>query len=115
MLHQYLSVLDTFLTDLTPLAVGWMALRRFVLSRSFNRVLYALTILHCAMVVSVAGQFEAGDAILRAFGHSLGYSPILLWIVVLELTDRMRPNLSYEDGLPPRMFGHFRGAPDPAR
>ena len=96
MLPMYLGVLDKFLADLIPLALGWLALRRFVLSRSFNRVIYLAVLLHCIAVLFVAAQAQEGDWVLREFAHMLAYSPVFLWIGVLHVTDstRMAPRYS---------------------
>ena len=95
MLTMYLGVLDKFLADLIPLALGWLALRRFVLSRSNNRIILFVALLHCITALCVGTLAQGDGRVLRVFAHLLAYSTIVLWIFVLQVTGSTRMALSY--------------------
>ena len=90
MLIQFLAELERILAMLTPAAIGYLAFRRLRLSRSFNRLIYGLVILHCGLVLEFFIRSQTGDQMSRELAQALVYSPLILWSYVLDATPTTR-------------------------
>ena len=90
MVDDFLVQTEFLLMWLAPVAVAFLALRRLLLSQSFNRVLYGLVLLHCALVIDMLLAAADDHSLFGIFAHAMAYSPPLLWATIFCLADSTR-------------------------
>lgn len=82
---QYLQALEVILSLTIPLLVCVFALRRLVLSRSLNRVIYAIMASLAAATVGALIGTPVVPGFFQTAGPIYAFTCLALWLVVITL------------------------------
>ena len=96
MLKQYLISFEAVLALTIPTVICMMALRRLILSHSFNRVLYAVTALISGETVLGILGAPTRLGMPEASAPLYAYVCLALWLVVLTFAPSTRGHREYE-------------------
>ena len=94
----YLKTLDLFAVGMLPFLILILAARRFVMSHSFNRLLYALVIANALSAIVAVSRLGGGDQVLDMLAHAMAYGCVPLWLVVTDVCRSTGTSERYGDG-----------------
>ena len=95
MVTQYLNALETIVSLTTPLVIFALALRRLILSRSFNRVIYAIMAGLAAVTVVGLLDTTAVPGMFRKAAPIYALTCLALWLLVTTLGPSTRGLRTY--------------------
>ncbi len=99
MATTYLTTLEHLLAFVLPALTGAYATRRLILSRSFNRLIYAL--MAALSALTIAGLLRVGGAMAMPhdLAHIFAYMLPALWLLVTDLTPSLRGSYALPPGV----------------
>lgn len=92
---QYLIALETILSLVTPLLICIFALRRLILSRSFNRVIYGIVAVLTAVTELGVLNTDAVPGMFKTAAPIYALACLGLWLVVTTIGPSTRGVHSY--------------------
>ncbi len=95
-LVQYLMILETIVSYLTPVTVGFLALRRMALSRSFNQLIYAFMVVLCSQITLGLLNGPALIPVLKTAAPIYALFCLALWVLIITFGASTRGLQAYD-------------------
>ncbi|MDU8945313.1 hypothetical protein [Ovoidimarina sediminis] len=86
---------EKFLIYIVPLAVLWVSVRRSVMSRSFNRLLYVTVALYTCAAISAVDRLDDGSMEMFLATRVLSYGSLWYWLVACTLARTTGSSTAY--------------------
>ena len=93
----FAGTLDRIAVGVLPFLVLALSGRRFFMSQSFNRVLYAIVIVNALSSIVAGSRMGSGDQILDVLAHIMAYGCVPLWLIVTDICRSTGSSDRYND------------------
>ncbi|MEM9342812.1 MAG: hypothetical protein AAGA87_07185 [Pseudomonadota bacterium] len=94
----FLRTLDLIAISTLPFIILALSGRRFFMSHSFNRILYAIVIVNALCAIVAVSRLGDGDRVLDLLARAMAYGCVPLWLVVTDVCRSTGSSDRYGDG-----------------
>ena len=87
--------IEKLLIWIVPMTILWLSLRRSVMSRSFNRLLYVTVAVYTAAAILAVRQLNDGTPEMAVAVRVLAYGSVWYWLVTCTLARTTSSSTAY--------------------